>query len=110
MAASLPEQGRLPASRAVMAVSQSIAAVMSSAVAAWVRMNCLVKSSLRSQARWLMSGDGCFPVDRRGDVVGCRGVGEDELPGEVVSAQPGPVVDDQFGGGFAAVDARAAGA
>jgi hypothetical protein len=37
-------------------------------------------------------------------------VGEDELPGEVIFVQPGPVVDDRFGGRFAAVDAFAAGA
>jgi hypothetical protein len=55
MEASLPEQGRFPACRAVMASSQLTAAVMFPDGPAWVMMNCVVKSFLRSQVRCLMS-------------------------------------------------------
>ena len=55
MAASLLEHGRSPACRAVMASSQSIAAVMSPAWLVPIRVYRAVKSSLRSQDPWRMS-------------------------------------------------------
>jgi hypothetical protein len=48
MEASLPEQGRVPACWAVIASSQLTAAVMFPVGPAWVMMNRVVKSSLRS--------------------------------------------------------------
>ena len=48
MEASLREQGRFPARRAVTVSSQLMAAVMSPDGPVWVMTNCVVKSFLRS--------------------------------------------------------------